>query len=80
MPIEILVAEYPGDSVWTHFAKTIGATDDKILSVANALLGAGSAGWLQSPVPALDGKSPQEVLDHFPDGRLIVRSLIMRMP
>ncbi|WP_156420671.1 MULTISPECIES: antitoxin Xre/MbcA/ParS toxin-binding domain-containing protein [unclassified Sphingopyxis] len=79
MSFEVLVAEYPGDGAWSQFAQAVGAADDKIPSVTYAVLGDRSLSWLEAPVPALDGKSPREVLNERPNGELIIRSLVMRI-
>ena len=80
MTFEVYVAEYPGDEWWMSFAGAIGAPDDKLESVAAALMGAGSAGWFSTRIPALQGKTPQEVLSTEPKGLFIVRTVLGRMP
>lgn len=80
MTIAILVAGYAGDHAWTQFAHAHHALDETIDSVATARLGDESSRWMGTPVPALEGLSPQQVLADMPEGERAVRSLIMRLP
>jgi hypothetical protein len=80
MTVSVLLAEYPGDLAWRRFASAYGSTSDEIHSVAAAVLGARSAIWFKTGIPALGGLSPSEVLNDNPDGESILRTVIMRMP
>ncbi len=73
----ILADEYPGDAAWDAFARARGVADGDVRAVAGAVAG---EAWLQYKVPALDHRRPQDVLREHPDGQLIVRSVLMRMP
>jgi uncharacterized protein (DUF2384 family) len=80
MPTDTLADEYPGDDAWKQFAHSVGATDEQIASVANAIMGSEATRWLETQMPALGGKSPREVLVHSPHGTDVIRALIMRVP
>ncbi len=80
MAIATLAEGYAGDLAWSGFARAYGAVDEGIESVVAAIMGEHSATWLTSPIPALDGRRPHDVLANEPNGTVIVRSLTMRMP
>jgi hypothetical protein len=80
MTLSVLLTEYPGDLAWRGFASAYGSTSDDIHSVAAAVLGAQSAAWFKTGIPALEGLSPSEVLNANSAGESIVRTVIMRMP
>jgi uncharacterized protein (DUF2384 family) len=79
MSINALAAEYPGNDAWSKFAHAVGAADDLIPSVVDAIMGKRGTGWLATPIAALDGKTPHEVLASD-RGIETIRSLVMRLP
>jgi hypothetical protein len=93
--IETLCDEYPGDEAWQKFLTTFRLAwhhwqdkqiytaslgDAEIAAVLTAAMGQESIVWFTRACGALDGKSPNEVLDHEANGLRIIRSLLMRMP
>jgi hypothetical protein len=80
MTIDALVAGYPGDLAWGQFASAHRASDEAIVNVVTARLGKDGARWMETPVPALGGWSPKQILADHPKGEHAVRSLIMRIP
>ena len=93
--MQILKREYPGDDAWRNYVsafstgwetnpsqtKFIGKFGDHEISVVlSGLLGERSLAWFDRPTGALENLSPAEVLNGAQDGRLILRSLIMRLP
>lgn len=80
MTKSVLLAEYPGDLAWRRFASAYGSTGNDIKHVAAAVLGAPSALWFETGIPALEGLSPSEVFNANSNGEKIIRAVIMRMP
>ncbi len=88
MSIDILIAEYPGDGAWKRFVckfpnqpqPDLGIGDPTIERVLIADLGSFAKAWFQSPIGALEGRTPEDVARNHPQGLLAVRSAIMRMP
>ena len=93
--LRTLKDEYPGDAAWQNYvaAFSIGwkaISDQKkftdkfgdyeISMVLSSLLGERSLAWFDRPIGALDNLSPADVLMNNQDGKVIVRSLIMRLP
>lgn len=78
--VDLLIVEYPGDDAWSRFATATGAADEEVDSVARALLGTAAHQWLQTPLGALDGHSPSDVIVAESQGQRAIRSLMMRMP
>ena len=56
-----------------------GVPQDIVDAVSRAVGENNAAEWLRRPVPALDGKSPVEVLN-MSNGEKALKALIMRMP
>ena len=89
MSIAILVHEYPGDQAWDHFVSVIASgsqdgslklADKAIARVLTASMGARASDWLDYHVPALEGRTPTDVLSSHPDGAKAIRTVLMRMP
>lgn len=80
MTIAALVAGYAGDDAWSKFAKANGAPTEAIEDVAQSVLGDQSICWMRTPIPALGGLSPKQVLSEEQQGECALRSLIMRLP
>lgn len=90
--LKTLNLEYPGDEAWKRFVNTVSKTetskllnikiDNDIFNVATYHIGnmEKAIEWLDKEVPALDGKSPYEVFTNEINGKIIIRSLLMRMP
>ena len=93
--LQILKREYPGNVAWRNDVaafligwetnpdqkKFIGKFGDHEFSmVLSGLLGERSLAWFDRPTRALENLSPAEILNGIQDGRLILRSLIMRLP
>jgi hypothetical protein len=93
--LDVLITEYPGDVAWRNFVAVFQPawatrTDkDKFVSVIGntdlaivlaATLNGQAASWFERPIGALKGRSPQEVLVEYPNGELVLRTLVMRMP
>lgn len=93
--LEHLIAEYPGDERWNAFVESCGVgwdqydgktalmsklQDEDIAVVLNHILGNNALDWLQSQVPALNGMTPLDVLANGHKGKIVIRSLLMRMP
>jgi len=90
--LTILFEEYPGDDAWVHFVSCFPEIDTKLLDqipietdFVRALYWKKGDNldrvkhWLVKPVPALDGKTPLEILK-LEEGKTILRTAIMRMP
>jgi uncharacterized protein (DUF2384 family) len=75
--LSALADEYPGDAAWDAFSRAWGVPDGNVRAVADAV---GGEAWLQNAVPVLDRRRPDDVLREHPDGQLVVRSVLMRMP
>ena len=89
MSIDILIAEYPGDLAWQRFVDVfphqpgrprLGLQDEGIERVLAGDMGENGSRWLEYPVPALEHRTPSDVLANHPQGQLAVRSVLMRMP
>ena len=93
--IEILNQEYPGDVAWGRFASVIQSSPrqasapslprllgcaEETANVIRALFGDHALTWLNSPIPALEGETPAQVLARHQKGDRILRTLLMRMP
>ena len=93
--LQILKDEYPGDAAWQNYVaafsikwKTISDQkkfvdkfgDYEISVVLSSLLGERSLAWFDRPINALENLSPADVLKNIQGGKVIVRSLIMRLP
>jgi uncharacterized protein (DUF2384 family) len=78
--VDLLIVEYPGDDAWDRFVTATDAADDEIDSVARVMLGTDAQQWLQTPLGALDGRSPSDVSVAEAQGRTAIRSLMMRLP
>jgi hypothetical protein len=93
--LDTLSAEYPGDAAWRQFVgvflpswlarsdknkfvSVIGDSDFAV--VLSTTLGDQAVTWFQSPIKALDGMAPAEVLTKLPYGQRALRTMIMRMP
>lgn len=88
---DTLLAEYPGDGPWHRFAAlasssvtTVGSELDVEELVAAVLMrkfGSPAAAneWLRKPLPILNGGTAIELLAS-PDGKIKLRTLLMRMP
>lgn len=84
---------YPGDARWEAFASMFEGegkkceaqselferVDEPTANVICAAFGTHALEWLRKPVPALDGKTPEECLQ-TPEGRRRLRTMLMRMP
>lgn len=90
--LTILYEEYPGDDAWGNFVSCFPEMDADLLNqipIETDFIRAlywkkGSnlgrlKSWLVKPVPALDGKTPIEILK-LEEGKTILRTAIMRMP
>ena len=95
MKLDYLLDEYPGDEKWLEFvnyfveeweshpnkiALLSKVNDPDISAVISFIVGGDSINWLESEIPALGGRTPICVLTKFPNGNIIIRSLLMRMP
>ncbi|MBZ9648554.1 hypothetical protein K9B33_13465 [Sphingobium sp. 3R8] len=80
MAISDLMASYAGDVAWANFARAYGQNDQSIESVADAVVGEQAAAWLQGPLSALDGYSPNGIMGNYPSGHIAIRALLMRLP
>jgi GGDEF domain-containing protein len=93
--IDVLLREYPGDHAWQNFvdvfrpawaqqqdkAKYISALGgEEFAIVLTASMGDRSVAWFETPVGALEQRSPASVLKDEPSGRTILKSMLMRMP
>ena len=93
--LQTLKDEYPGDFAWQRYVaacstewktvpdqgKFIGKFGDyEIAVVLSSLLGERSLAWFDRPIEALENLSPADVLKNDQDGKIILRSLIMRVP
>lgn len=90
--LSILVEEYPGNLAWNNFVSSFPDLDADLLTkipIENdcAKVIYWKKGnkldevkkWLAKPIPALDGKTPLEILS-LEHGKTILRTAIMRMP
>jgi hypothetical protein len=90
--LKILFEEYPGDNAWRELVSSFPDIDQEILDQfsfdpdlirvlywkkGNNLEGIKS--WLSKPIQALDGNTPVKVAN-LKDGKLILRTVLMRMP
>lgn len=83
--IDIYIKEF-NKSKWNGFAagckaskvRVKGVPQEIVDAVSRALGENNAAEWLRNPVPALDGKSPVEVLK-MPNGEKALKTLIMRL-
>lgn len=80
MAVAALVAGYPGDDAWTRFARAWDARGETVDAVAHAILGDASERWMRTSVPALEGRTPLDVLEAEREGERAIRSLVMRLP
>ena len=93
--LQILKDEYPGEAAWQNYvaAFLVGwkaipdqkkfidkFRDYEISVVLSSLLGERSLTWFDRPIGALENLSPADVLKNDRNGKVIVRSLIMRLP
>ena len=93
--LQTLKDEYPGDAAWQNYVATystewkavsdqgrfVGKFGDYEIAVAlSSLLGERSLAWFDRPIGALENLSPADVLKNDQDGKIILRSLIMRLP
>ena len=87
-----LLVEYSGNEGWEEFVACFPALEMQLYQrceidhdIASVLYWKKGNDvdrlnrWLEQPVPALDGEAPVDILKQ-PDGKAILRSLIMRMP
>ena len=94
-PRNLLCQEYPGDAAWRNFVATFRGkehvpqdysaflaeiSDEEVVIVLAALMGAQCLDWLRRPCRALDDKTPEEVIKSGASGMKAVRTLLMRMP
>lgn len=83
--IDIYIKEF-NKSKWNGFVagcitskvRVKGVPQEIVDAVSRALGENKAAEWLRSPVPALNGKSPVEVLK-MPDGEKALKTLVMRL-
>lgn len=91
--IDVLRDEYPGDVAWARYVEAVckGLSspqqfpalediDAETARVITALFGERASEWWLSPVRALGNSAPSEVFRRAPKGRVILRSLLMRLP
>ena len=90
--LEAVRTEYPGQSAWERFVLTNSEADngdftvssvdrDMLLVMLNKVGNLDQAQhWFQKLIPALDGRSAEDVISNVPEGREIVRTVLMRMP
>lgn len=93
--IDILRDEYPGDDAWSRlvdvyrpnwqaagysFSSFAELGDDEVAIVLSATLGSDAIPWFFRPCGALGRKTPSEVLKSEPQGLVVLRTLLMRMP
>lgn len=88
--LSILYKEYPGDDAWRKYVSNFSDLDKSILlglgideDIAKAI--AWHVGnkyvenWLKKEIPGLDNNTPLDILK-LKEGKIILRSAIMRMP
>ena len=93
--IPVLRDEYAGDAAFRNHvdllrpgwqrrsdkAQFIAALGDvEIAIVLAARMGHHAFAWFHEKIPASDQRSAAEVLQNEPEGRRIIRSLLLRMP
>ncbi len=93
--LEDLVDNYPGDDAWKRFVNchaegdrrsnskdslVAALGDEDCASVVAGLLGDRALIWTEIDIPALAGRKPRDILSFHPDGKIILRSLLMQMP
>ena len=90
--LTILYEEYSGDDAWGNFVSCFPEINTDLLNqipietdFVRALYWKKGdnldrvKNWLEKPLPALDGKTPFEILK-LEEGKTILRTAIMRMP
>lgn len=89
--IKILYDEYPGDGAWEDCVKCVEHVLDEELERLGIEKGAVSIlfyqfgdkerilEWINRNINALGGKSPKEILEDENRGKIIFRTLLMRM-
>ena len=92
--IEVLYEEYSGDATWTRFAEAIQSSPRELnpaafpqpvgcmketATVIRAIFGNHAWTWFNSPIPALKGETPVQVLARHQGGDRVLRTLLMRM-
>ena len=90
--LKVLYEEYPGDNAWRDFVSSFPDIDQEILdhdSLDSDLIRVlywkkgsnleGVKSWLNKPIQALDGNTPVKVAK-LKAGKLILRTVLMRMP
>lgn len=93
--LEDLVDNYPGDDAWKRLVDCYAEGDrwfnnkDGLVAalgdmecaiVIVGLLGDGALSWIETDIPALAGRKPRDILKLHPDGKIMLRSLLMQMP
>ena len=91
--IDVLRDEYPGDVAWAKYVEAVCKGSDsprqfavlenidaETARVVTASFGERASEWWISPVRALDNLAPSEVYHRAPQGGMILRSLLMRLP
>lgn len=93
--LELLINQYPGDAAWENFYNVFKddwdrindksnyinvISDEKVAAVLAVKMGEQSLSWFSSGIPALDGQTPAQIFNSFPNGKLAIKNLIMRMP
>jgi hypothetical protein len=56
------------------------SANQQLASVLSSLMGAGAIDWYLHPIPALNDKTPNEVMENEVHGIRVLRTLLMRMP
>lgn len=93
--ISVLKNEYPGDDSWFNYVSVFSKNwnnylhesqdlsllaDKQLAAIISTKMGKNANIWFFSPCPALESRTPKEVLENEPSGNLILRTLLMRMP
>ena len=90
--LSVLYEEYPGNIAWNNFVSSFPELNAELLSkmpiegdLARVIYWKKGnrldevKKWLSKPIPALDGKTPLEIIS-LDDGSTILRTAMMRMP
>jgi hypothetical protein len=88
--LSILYKEYPGDKSWSEYVSSFPDIDRSIFlgfclddDIAKAIVWHTgfefAVKWLTKNIPSLDNKKPIDVME-LEEGKVIIRSALMRMP
>jgi hypothetical protein len=91
-----LLIGYPGEPAWQrlvdvfrpawsgrgdHEALLVAVDDDESIAIVlDASFGNRSLAWFEQPVKALEGHTPKQILNDYAGGKIILKSLLMRLP